>query len=136
MKRRTLALTVLEGEYAVIQIPASNSIPAWIQNASIWSVTKTLEEYSIVCPARAVVHPDHLKVEADWRCLKVHGPFDFDEVGIISGLTSILAEHEIGVFVISTYETDYLLVKNTNLKKALKALSEKGHRIIRDQSGD
>ena len=133
---RLLTLSVLTDEFSVLQLPLSDPMPAWIHKTSIWSVTKTSEEVSIVCPARAVVHTDPLKVESGWKCLKVHGPFDFDEVGIIAGLTAILAEHEIGVFVVSTYETDYLLVKNVHLEKAVKALSEKGHRIISDQSGD
>ncbi len=74
--------------------------------------------------------PEGLLSEPGWRCLKVQGPFAFTEVGVIASFASALAREAIGLFVVSTYDTDYLLVKAEALDKAVMALSRDGHQVV------
>ena len=70
------------------------------------------------------------KIDKGWKVFKVEGPLDFSLVGIMANLSSTLASGGVGVFVISTYDTDYVLVKKENLEKAIELLSKAGHKII------
>lgn len=99
---------------------------------SFVSTTRTAEELSIVCPQIQV--PAVMKRKEGWRCLKVRGPLDFSLTGILASLTTPLAKAGISVFAISTYDTDYLLVKEENLEKAIEILVKKGHRVQRNSS--
>ena len=69
------------------------------------------------------------KIDGGWACFKLHGPFAFDEVGIVAGLSKTLAEREIGIFVVSTFDTDYVLVKQEDAADAAAAWRETGHEI-------
>jgi len=73
-----------------------------------------------------------LRVDADWRALRVEGPFAFTEVGVLATLTTAVANANIGVFAISTFDTDYLLVKRADADAAIQALSVAGHRVEGD----
>lgn len=92
-------------------------------------VGKTDEENSLVCVTEKI--PDNV-IERDdgWRAIRIQEILDFSLIGILSKISTLLAENSIGIFVISTYNTDYILVKETNLEKALKVLSDAGHKII------
>jgi hypothetical protein len=127
---KSFVISVLKDDYKVCRMNAFEGIPEWILDTPLSSITRTAEELSIVCPIS--VAPDQLKYEQDWKCLKIHGPFGFDEVGIISNLTKVLADADISVFVLSTFETDYILVKRLNIEKAAKILSDKGHELYFD----
>jgi hypothetical protein len=95
--------------------------------ARFWSITRTEEELSVVCPEAHV--PPEVKRETGWRALKVEGPLDFSLTGILASLTAPLAEEKVSVFAVSTYDTDYLLVKGEQLEKAIRALREEGYEI-------
>ena len=127
---KSFVISVLKDEYTVCRLNAFEDIPQWVLDTPLSSITRTAEEFSVVCP-KAVV-PDHLKSEQEWKCLKIHGPLGFDEVGIISSLTQVLADADISVFVLSTFNTDYILVKRMNIDKAVKVLSERGHELFID----
>ena len=117
-----LTLSVMPAQYAVVRLDASSVIPTWaIQGAEFFSVTKTDDELSVVCQEKRVPHGS--KVEKGWRCLKVHGPLDFGLTGILYSLSKPLAEAKISIFAISTFDTDYILVKQENLPAAIKILS-------------
>ena len=73
--------------------------------------------------------PEGVKCEKGWRCLKVEGPLDFGLTGILASLAQPLAEAKISIFAISTFDTDYILVKDENFKAAVLALSSAGHEI-------
>ena len=135
MKNRTFDLSVLSGTFSVYCLSSAVHVPEWLENVSFWFLTRTTDEISLVCPENIIPHEAIIKCEAGWACLKVHGPFAFSETGIISALTSALADAGIGVFVVSTFNTDYLLVKKSALKKTVHTLTLKGHRISHDQSG-
>ncbi len=92
-------------------------------------VGKTDEELSLVCPTSDV--PDNITARDDgWRAFRVEGTLDFSLVGILSKISSILAQNKIGIFAVSTYNTDYILTKSENYEKALDTLSAAGYDIV------
>jgi len=102
-------------------------MPAWASESKLLSVTRTPEELSIVCEQRPV--PASAQCEPGWRCLKVEGPLDLSLTGILASLTVPLAQAGIAIFALSTFDTDYLLVKDKNLEEAARVLRQAGHRI-------
>lgn len=122
-------LTLLPETMSVLKLNASQHIPKWaLENRSFVSITYTKEELSIVCEQSQVQSDDNnLQTSDGWKCIKVEGPLDFSLTGILSSLTLPLAEAKISIFAISTYDTDYLLVKSDTLEQAIKILSEQGH---------
>jgi len=92
-----------------------------------FSVTRTPAELSAVCDAAAV--PSGVKAEAPWSMLAVRGPLDFNITGVLAGLATPLAAAGISIFAISTYDTDYVLVRNDDSDRAERALREAGHHI-------
>ena len=130
--KKSFVISVLKDSFAVCRLSAFEPLPDWILKNPLSSITRTPEEYSVVCPHEVIPEQDKFTCESEWKCLKIHGPLDFSEVGIISNITSILATAQISVFVLSTYETDYILVKKMNIDKAAKALSDSGHEIYYD----
>jgi hypothetical protein len=128
--QKSFVISVLKEDYKVCRMNAFDGVPDWALQTPVSSVTRTAEELSIVCPEN--VAPKELQSEQEWKCLKIHGPLGFEEVGIISGLTKVLAEADISVFVMSTFETDYILVKRMNIEKAAKVLADNGHEIYFD----
>ena len=94
----------------------------------LYFLGRTDEELSLVC--RTVDVPEHtLEREDGWRAFRIAGTLDFSLIGILSRLTALLAEHGIGIFAISTYNTDYILVKQEKLSPALNALAQAGYEI-------
>jgi hypothetical protein len=122
--RPSLALHLLEGTFAVCRLAPDAPWPEW-PRGDLVSVTRTREELSIVCTESAV--PEDVRREGDWRCLQVVGPINFAAVGVITSLVTPLSEAGISVFVLSTFDTDYLMVKDEELKRALLFLKESGH---------
>jgi hypothetical protein len=129
---RSFIISVLKDDFAVCRLSAFEPLPDWVFKNPFSSITKTPEEYSVVCPQEVIPEEVKFAREGEWKCLKIQGPLDFSEFGIISNLTSILAAAEISVFVLSTYETDFILVKRMNIEKAAKVLSDSGHKVYFD----
>ena len=124
MTNSGLPLSVLPGTFAICRLGAEAPIPTWIEGDFL-AITRTVDELSIVCPAACV--PEEVQQEGGWRCLKVRGPLDFALTGVLASLAGPLAEAEISLFAISTYETDYVLVREADLQKAIKVLLQAGH---------
>lgn len=122
-----LRLQTLKERLAVCRIEPRAEFPGWVWGASFFSLTRTAEELSIVCPEQCV--PAGVACEGGWRALKLEGPFDFGEVGVMVSVAEPLAEAGISIFTISTYDTDYVLVKEEQLERAASTLRERGHRI-------
>ncbi len=122
-----LEIQVLPGEYAVWQLPADAPLPR-IEGAGFLSVTRTWDELSVVSPADSV--PAGVPAETGFRCLAVAGPLAFDLTGVVAGLSTPLAEAEVPIFVVSTFDTDYLLVRSVDLERARRVLEDAGHRIV------
>lgn len=128
MCAKKLTLTVLPDFVGVCKLDSDLSIPAWAYQGEFFSITKTAEELSIVCDEANI--PGNLVCERGWKVLKVEGVLDFSLVGIIASITTVLAKEDLGIFAISTYNTDYILVKNKDLNCAVTALRNEGHVII------
>jgi hypothetical protein len=126
--RATLDLTLLPDTLAVCRLPAATGAIDWLGGESFASVTRTSEETSVVC--RAAVVPRGVRVESGWRALRVAGPLDFALVGILRSLLGPLADAGVSVFALSTFDTDYVLVREEALDEALVALTGAGHRIV------
>lgn len=116
-------MTVLDGVYAVCRLDRESGFPDWVSGA-FWSVTQTPEELSIVCLQERV--PGEVSHEGGWRILKVLGPLSFELTGILASISSVLAEAGISIFALSTYDTDYILVKADQLEDSVKALTRQG----------
>ena len=95
----------------------------------LFSVTKTEDEISVVMLQDKI--SKEIKAEKDWRILKVEGTLDFSLIGILAKISSVLAENQISIFVISTFNTDYILVKEEKIEKAMAVLSQEGYEIKR-----
>jgi uncharacterized protein len=123
----SLTLSVLAGEYAVCQLPADAALPGWATAGELFSLTKTPDEFSLVCEAERV--PEGVLHAAGWAALKLHGPFDFALTGILAGILNPLHRAGVGIFAISTFDTDYLLVKAVQLEVAAAALRDAGYTV-------
>ena len=126
---RTLRLALLPHKYAICQFHPDKHIPYWALLGDFVSLTRTHEELSIVCQQNNV--PNDIPAERGWHCVQVQGAFDFSVSGVNASLASPLAEADISVLAIATYATDYLLVKEEKLERALQVLEQAGHSIKR-----
>jgi uncharacterized protein len=129
MNGRSLILELVTGSYAVCRLGADAPLPAWAAGGPFVSLTRTDAELSIVCRQELV--PAEVRSEPDWRCLRVKGPLGFGMTGILAGLASPLAGSGVSIFVLSTYDTDYLMVQARDLERAVEALERAGHAVAR-----
>jgi hypothetical protein len=120
-------LEVLEGEYAIARLHPDAVLPSWAGHAPFISVTRTVRELSIVAPAAAV--PADIEAARGWRCLALEGPIPFEVTGVAASLTAPLAAAAISVFLVSTFETDYLLVRSNSFEQSLEVLKGAGFEI-------
>jgi uncharacterized protein len=130
---RRFKLSLLPECFAIVRLAADTSIPAWAEQGSFFSITRTAEELSIVCPVSNIPRgslADGAGSQGDWRVLKVHGPFVLSEIGVVSALAAPLAGAKISLFVISTFDTDYLLVNSVQSQAAVAALQGAGHTVL------
>ena len=124
----SLNLKVLSQELAVVHLGAEASVPAWALASRFFSITRTDQELSVFCVADDV--PDGTANERAWRAFRVEGPLDFGLTGVVSSLSFALAAKQISIFSISTYETDYILVREERLADAIAALKRAGHQFV------
>lgn len=99
-------------------------------SSGIFFIGKTDEELSLVCETEYAPEKT-LAREDGWRGFRIRGVIDFSLVGVLSELSAVLAENGIGIFAVSTYNTDYILVKEERFREALKALEKAGHTVAR-----
>jgi hypothetical protein len=125
----TPPLTLLEvvGRFAVCKLPPGSAIPAWATAGDVFSVTRTGDELSVVCRQELV--PAGTQAEVGWRCLRVAGAMPFTVVGVLASLTGPVASAGVGVFAVSTFDTDYLFVKEAEFQAAVAALRGAGHSV-------
>jgi len=122
-----LSLSILPETLAICRLEKEDGIPGWALGGSFVSITRTSEELSIVCTQTQV--PEGVRRDAGWRCLKVEGPLNLSATGVLASFLTPLAREGISVFALSTYDTDYLLVKQKDLEKAVMVLSQNGHQV-------
>ncbi len=121
-----LTLSILPDSFAICRLDR-DAVPLWAAADDFISITRTTDELSIVCRDRNVPH--HVKCDRGWRCFKVEGPLDLTLTGVLASLTSALANARINLLAISTYDTDYVLVKQDNLTRAVDVLRQAGYLI-------
>ena len=124
-----LNLLLLKDRLSVCQLAPGEKVPAWATRGPFTSITRTADEVSVVCEEG--VAPKGTKCETDWRILKIQGPLDFALTGILASVSKPLADARVSIFAISTYDTDYVMVKNENVERAVHALTAAGHRVKR-----
>jgi hypothetical protein len=127
MERRPLRLEIVPGTYAVCRLAAAEPVPGWAASGPFVSVTRTEAELSVVCPEGAV--PAGVRKEPGWRCLRVVGPLGFGMTGVLASLAGPLASSGVSIFVVSTYDTDYLMVQHRDLERGKDALERAGHTV-------
>jgi hypothetical protein len=120
-------LTVHDGPYAVVRLDPDAEVPGWAVLGPISSVTRTGSELSIVCREADV--PAAASAERGWRVLEVAGPLAFTLTGVLASLVAPLAAAEITLFALSTFETDYLLLRERDLARACDVLRYAGHTV-------
>jgi hypothetical protein len=123
-----LRLTTLDGRFAIARLPADAAVPRWAVGQVV-AVTRTPDELSVICAERPV--PEATPAERGWRCLQVQGPLDFEMTGVLAALSGPLADARIPLLAFSTYDTDYLLIREGHLEAAHAALERAGHRVDR-----
>ena len=102
-------------------------MPDWAWQGELVSVSKTRDELSILCLSSNV--PDDVRCEREWAAFKLNGPFEFTLTGILVSVLEPLRAADIGIFAVSTFDTDYVLVKRANLEAAIEALEKAGHDV-------
>lgn len=118
---------MLPDEIAIARLGAADPVPSWAGAAAISSITRTAEELSIVSASRAI--PPQVQAERGWRCLRVAGTLEFSMTGVIASLAAPLAAAGVSIFAISTYDTDYILVRDSALQTAIACLIAAGHHV-------
>jgi uncharacterized protein len=124
---RKLVISEIAGDYAVCRGAADAKIDPKLLAAAFTSITRTAEELSIICPTN--VAPPGFRQEPGWQLLKIEGPFEFSEIGILASVAVPLAQAKLAVLVISTFDTDYLMVKRDDLAKVKAELQSAGHHL-------
>jgi len=121
-----MELKKINGSFSVCKVESISDIDL---TQEFCFVGKTEEEISLVCMTEAL--PERLLEREDgWKAFRIQGVLDFSLIGILSKISTILAENEIGIFVVSTYNTDYVLVKEKNFEKALNLLEKAGYTVV------
>jgi len=125
---------LLDGTFAVCRLEPDAQVPELPRGCGLFSWTHTSDELSLVCDEADA--PEGARSEGGWRALVVAGPLAFEEVGILAELAATLAAAEVSLFALSTFDTDYLLVKQESLDTAIGALRQRGHDIRRADRND
>jgi hypothetical protein len=122
-----LTLTLLEGTFTIHRLKPDSEISAAILNNPFYSITRTGDELSLVLPESVKIEGN--KSDPGWACFKVEGPLDFGLVGILAGISSVLADAGVSIFALSTFDTDYILVKREQVEAAKEALVSAGYKV-------
>ncbi len=128
MSKQTLQLH--NTEFTIHSLDVNSTIPADLFKQTLFFIAKTYDELSIVCPSDLAI--DNLDAEHNWLALEVVGPLGFSLTGIMANISGVLARAKISIFAISTYDTDYVLVKKQSINDAITALKKDGYTVIKD----
>ncbi len=126
---RTLDLTAESWDLAVCQLAADAPVPEWVARSAFHAAVRSPGELTLVCDSTIV--PAGVRAQKGWRCFALAGPIAFTETGVVASIAVPLAAAGIGIFVISTFDTDYVLVAGAQFDAAARALEGAGHRIGR-----
>lgn len=113
-------LSILDDSFTIHRLPPNSEIPNQVYQSRFYSISRSDEEMSIVCSSSVDLNSD--RSETGWSCIKLPGPLDFSLTGVIAEISAVLAGAKISIFAISTFDTDYILLKSVELEAAKKAL--------------
>ena len=122
-----LTLSLLKGRFAVCRLAPGHEVPAWASGGAFASITRTGDELSVVCAEGAV--PEGTRCERGWRILRIEGPLNFELTGILASVGAPLAAAGVSIFAVSTFDTDYVLVREETVERAIAALGAAGHGV-------
>lgn len=120
-------LRCLPGDYAVARLAPATPVPVWADGEGFVSITRTQDELSIVCRAGRV--PAGIPCSGPWTCFQLQGPFAFDEAGVVLEVIKPVSENGIGIFVVSTYDGDHILIQQQDVLSALALWQAAGHEV-------
>lgn len=124
----SLSLVLLPSTFGICRLESAAPFPEWATGTFL-SITRTPDELSIVCESGNV--PENIQAERDWRAMRIKGTLDFSLTGILAAISGPLAAAGISIFAVSTFDTDYVLVKANRIDEAIGALEAAGHRVER-----
>lgn len=125
---KDLPLVILPDRLAICRLPADAAQPEWARPGDLLTFVQTRFELTVVCSERFV--PPEVVAERGWRAFRVQGPLDFSLTGVLASIAVPLAEAALSIFAISTYETDYILVRDEALGRAVQALTQVGFLVL------
>jgi hypothetical protein len=123
-----LPLVILPERLAVCRLTADAPLPEWARPGELVAMVRTSDELSVVCSERYV--PPEVRAERGWRAIQVQGPLEFSLVGVLASIALPLARAGISIFALSTYDTDYIMVKEETLDRTVSALSQAGFLVM------
>ncbi|MCY7296364.1 ACT domain-containing protein [Alteromonas sp. a30] len=126
MPKQTLA--VLPQKFSIYSLDVNAEIPKEVFNTPVYFIGKTNEELSLVVPDD--IYIDAGECDNDWRALEVLGPLQLSMIGIMADISSVLAQAKVSIFVVSTFETDFFLVKDADIQLAAQSLDRAGYKVI------
>jgi len=125
--KRSFELSLLAETFTICRLAPDAVVPKWGMLGQFFSITRTSDELSVITETTFV--PETLRTSVSWRVMKVHGPLDFSEIGVLASLVGPLAAAGVSVFTISTFDTDHLLVQCIQLQEAVTALRNASHTV-------
>jgi len=128
MSTRSFRLSLLAEGLAVCRLPLDSDLQIWFLGDPFFAMLRSGNELTIVCAQEKV--PAEVQREPGWRALKIDGVFAFNETGVLESILKPLAQANIGIFALSSFDTDYVLVKSEDVEKASRALEGAGHTIV------
>lgn len=120
-------LRLLDGRLAICRLAAGDALPPWVGREPLISITRTARELSLVLPEERV--PSGVRAESGWVALELEGPIPFTATGVLASLLVPLADAGVPVFALSTFDTDYVLIREENQTRGVAALETAGHRV-------
>jgi uncharacterized protein len=121
MSRSKLTVSILPEHLAICRLDAGAAVPVWAEQGTFVSVTRTREELTVICPEDRI--GPEVEASRNWRAFQLQGPFDLNLVGLLVSVAAPLAQAGVSILPIGTYDTDYVLVRQTQLEAAIRALS-------------
>jgi hypothetical protein len=123
-----MQLRLLPQPFGILKLMLPQDFPGWLDHADLYFVARTEDEFSVMCPQDYI--PDGIVYSADYRCLRVDGDLAFDEIGVVARVSKPLADARLSLFVVSTHDRDYVLVKTVDLDKVVAAYQAGGLTVI------
>lgn len=121
-------LRIMSAIYGVARLSPEAELPAWAREGELWAAVRTRDELSIVCEERYI--PPEVRAEKGWSALQVEGPLDFSLLGVLASLSGVLSDAGVSIYALSTYDTDYILFKESAMERALAALRGAGYMVF------